>query len=162
MNTIYFLRYSYLLHLVLYRLRCWKLCQSDFFKNLCTNELREDLLMEMHHTIPIILCKLETIFPPVFWNVMEHVPVHLAQETYLGGPVYYRWLYPLERIFNWLKKNAKNKFQPESSMVMCYLIYEIQIFWSHYFEPTIPFMIPTRPSNEIPNHPPSSLTLTVF
>jgi len=27
---------------------------SDFFKNLCANELREDLLMEMHRTIPII------------------------------------------------------------------------------------------------------------
>jgi len=98
---------------------------SDFFKNLCVNELREDIPMEMHHTIPIILCKLETIFPLVFWNVMEHVPVHLAQEAVLGGPVHYRWTYPFERFFNWLKKKTKNKSQPESSMVMSYLIYEI-------------------------------------
>jgi len=51
---------------------------SDFFKNLCANKLCEDLLMEMHCTIPIILCKLETIFPPTFGNVMEHMPIHLA------------------------------------------------------------------------------------
>jgi len=80
---------------------------SDFFKNLCANELREDILMEMHHTTPIILCKLETIFPPAFWNVMEHVPLHLAQEPVLGGPVHYRWMYPFERFFNWLKKKSK-------------------------------------------------------
>ena len=118
--------------------------------------------MEMHHTIPIILCKLETIFPPAFWNVMEHVPVHLAQEAVLGGPVHYRWMYPFERFFNWLKKKAKNKSQPESSMVMCYLIYEIQMFGSHYFEPTLPSKIPTRPRNDIPDHPTSSSTLSVF
>ena len=70
---------------------------SESFKNLCANELHEDHLIEMHHKIPIILCKLETIFPPSFWNVMEHVVVHLAQEAYLGGPVHYKWMYPLER-----------------------------------------------------------------
>ena len=37
---------------------------SEFFKNLCSNKLREDNLMKMHRTIPIILCKLEIIFPP--------------------------------------------------------------------------------------------------
>jgi len=135
---------------------------SDFFKNLCVKELCEDILMEMHHIIPIILCKLGTIFSPAFWNVMEHVPVHLAQEAVLGGPVHYRWMYPFERFFNWLKKKAKNKSQPESSMVMCYLIYEIQMFESHYFESTLPSTIPTRPRNDIPNRPTYSSTLTVF
>jgi len=135
---------------------------SDFFKNLCANELREDILMEMHRTISIILCKLEIIFPPAFWNAMEYIPVHLAQEAVLGGPVHYRWMYPFERFFNWLKKKAKNKSQLESSMVMYYLIYEIQIFGSHYFEPALPSKIPTRPRNDILNHPLSSSMLTVF
>jgi len=45
------------------------LALSDFFKNLCANEPREDLLMEMRRTILTILCKLEIIFPPTFWNV---------------------------------------------------------------------------------------------
>ena len=63
---------------------------SDFFKNLCANKLCEDILMKMHHTIPIILCKLETIFPPVFWNVMKHVPVHFSTKSILG------WANPLQ------------------------------------------------------------------
>jgi len=41
---------------------------SEFFKNLCANILCEDLLMDMHSKIALILCKLETIFPPAFWN----------------------------------------------------------------------------------------------
>jgi len=51
---------------------------SEFFKNLCTNVLCEDLIMDMHSKIAVILCKLGTIFAHVFWIVMEHLPVHLA------------------------------------------------------------------------------------
>jgi len=39
---------------------------SQFFKNLCSTILREDMLEKMHHNIVITLCKLETIFPPGF------------------------------------------------------------------------------------------------
>ena len=90
---------------------------SAYFKNICASVLREDQLMEMHEQIAIILCKLETIFPPSFWNVMEHLPVHLAQEAYLGGPVHNRWMYPFERFFKWLKQKAKNKAKPELSLI---------------------------------------------
>jgi len=82
---------------------------GEFFKNLCANVLREDLIMDMHSKIALILCKLETIFPLAFWNIMEHLPVHLAQDAYLGGPVHYRWMYPFERFFHWLKQQVKNK-----------------------------------------------------
>ena len=56
--------------------------------------------MEIHCNIAAISCKLETIFPPDFWNVMEHISVHLAQEAYLGGPVYYQRMYPFEWFFH--------------------------------------------------------------
>ena len=135
---------------------------SEYFRNVCASVLREDQLMEMHQQIAIILCKLETIFPPSFWNVMEHLPVHLAQEAYLGGPVHYRWMYPFERFFKWLKQKAKNKAKPESSMVIAYLIYEIQIFGSEYFDANLPSMNSTIARNPVPypHGPPS--TFTVF
>ena len=47
------------------------------------------MLEEMHRNIVITLCKLETIFPPGFFNVMEHLSVHLAEEAQLGGPMQY-------------------------------------------------------------------------
>ncbi|XP_029128330.1 uncharacterized protein LOC114916203 [Cajanus cajan] len=70
---------------------------SNFFKDLCSTTLREDDLSKMEKNIPIILCKLERIFPPGFFDSMEHLPVHLAYEAKLGGPVQYRWMYPFER-----------------------------------------------------------------
>ena len=36
-------------------------------------------------------------FPPGFFNVMEHLPIHLVQEARLGGPVQGTWMYPFER-----------------------------------------------------------------
>ena len=54
---------------------------SQFFKNLCSTILRENILEKIHRNIVVTLCKLETIFPPAFFNVMEHLPVHLTEEA---------------------------------------------------------------------------------
>ena len=70
---------------------------SQYFKNLCSTTLREDDLIKMENEIPMILCKLERIFPPGFFDSMEHLAIHLAYEARLGGPVQYRWMYPFER-----------------------------------------------------------------
>jgi len=53
--------------------------------------------VEVDEEIAVVLCKLETIFPPTFFDVMEHLPVHLAYEARIAGPVQYRWMYPFER-----------------------------------------------------------------
>jgi len=44
----------------------------------------------MEQNIPVILCELERIFPLRFFNVMEHLPIHLPKEALMGGPVQYR------------------------------------------------------------------------
>jgi len=43
----------------------------------------------------------------IFFDVMEHLPIHLPYEAELGGPVQYRWIYPFERVFKKLKGKAK-------------------------------------------------------
>jgi len=70
---------------------------SRFFKDLCSNTLRMDDVVRMQENIPIILCKLERIFPPGFFDSMEHLVIHLPMEVLHGGPVHYRWMYPFER-----------------------------------------------------------------
>jgi hypothetical protein len=44
------------------------------------------------------ICKLEMIFPPLFFGLMEHLPIHLLYEAKVGGLVQYRWMYPFERL----------------------------------------------------------------
>ncbi|KAL6134408.1 hypothetical protein ACLB2K_066639 [Fragaria x ananassa] len=46
--------------------------------------------------IVLTLCELEKIFPPSFFDVMEHLPIHLADEVLLAGCVIFRWMYPIE------------------------------------------------------------------
>lgn len=70
---------------------------SIFFKELITRVIRINDMARLEEEILIILCKLEQIFRLSFFNCMEHLPVHLAYEARIAGPVQYRWMYPFER-----------------------------------------------------------------
>ena len=41
---------------------------SVFFRDLTCAELRRDMVQALHREIPIIICKLERIFPPAFFD----------------------------------------------------------------------------------------------
>jgi len=81
----------------------------------------------------ITLCKLEQVFPPGFFDSMEHLSVHLAYEAMLGGPVQYRWMYPFERFMGDAKRCVKNKAKVEGSICTAYTFKEANHFMSHYF-----------------------------
>ena len=70
---------------------------SHFFRDICSTVLHTKHLETLEKNIVETLCKLEKIFPPSFFDSMEHLPIHLAYEARVGGPVQYRWMYPFER-----------------------------------------------------------------
>ena len=70
---------------------------SQFFRDLCCYTITISDMERLERNIAEIICKLEKIFPPAFFNSMEHLPVHFPYEAKLGGPVQYRWMYPYER-----------------------------------------------------------------
>ncbi|KAL0373579.1 UNVERIFIED_CONTAM: hypothetical protein Sradi_3273600 [Sesamum radiatum] len=74
----------------------------------------------------------EKIFPPAFFDSMEHLLVHLPYEARVGGPVQYRWMFLCN-----LKKKVKNKAAVEASICEAYIVEEISIFTTHYFEPDV-------------------------
>nr|KYP36031.1 hypothetical protein KK1_042873 [Cajanus cajan] len=120
---------------------------SHFFKDLCSTTLRYDDLVKMEENIPLILCKLERVFPPAFFDSMEHLPIHLAYEARLGGPVQYRWMYPFERFMGNSKRSIKNKARVEGSICAAYIHRETTHFCSHYFKN---YMLSSRSSrNEV-------------
>ena len=51
---------------------------SKFFKVLCSKLNCAADLEEARSRIIVTLCDLEKIFPPSFFDVMEHLPIHLA------------------------------------------------------------------------------------
>jgi len=107
---------------------------SQFLKDLCSTTLREENLLKLEHNIPIILCKLERIFPPTLFDSMEHLIIHLPYEARVGGPVQYRWMYPFERSMGEFKRCIKNKARVEGSICAAYLARETSHFTSYYFE----------------------------
>ena len=60
---------------------------SFFFRQLCAKELSLKVVEEMERMAPVLLCKLEKIFPPGFFNPMQHMILHLPYEARMGGPV---------------------------------------------------------------------------
>ncbi|XP_024007302.1 uncharacterized protein LOC112083505 [Eutrema salsugineum] len=110
---------------------------SAFFRDLCTRSLTVDGIHNLEEKIPVILCNLEKIFPPAFFDVMEHLPIHLPREAALGGPVQYRWMYPFERYMFHLKKKVKNLARVEGSIVAQCINEERSTFAGNYFSSSV-------------------------
>ncbi|KAL0333959.1 UNVERIFIED_CONTAM: hypothetical protein Sangu_1552100, partial [Sesamum angustifolium] len=77
---------------------------SLLFQSICSTMLDVHKLHELENSVVTILCNLEKIFPPAFFDSMEYLIVHLSYEAHLGRPVQYRWMYPFERFLHDLKK----------------------------------------------------------
>lgn len=110
---------------------------SQFFRELTSPILKKENLHVMEKNIPIILCKLEQIFPPSFFDSMEHLPIHLPYEARVGGPVQYRWMYPFERFIRTLKDKVTNSSSVEGSICEAYLVEEASTFASYYYPPDV-------------------------
>ena len=107
---------------------------GNFFRELCCKTLKVDVLNRLEKEIPVILCKLEQIFPPSFFDVMVHLAVHLPKEARLRGPVQYGWMYPVERRLLTLKRYVRNTARPEGSIAEAYIVDECLTFCSRYFD----------------------------
>ncbi|KAL6146310.1 hypothetical protein ACLB2K_056991 [Fragaria x ananassa] len=70
---------------------------STFFQRICVKELKKSDVRSLQEDIVYIMCKLERIFPPTFFDIMIHLMIHLPEQVLLTGPVQYTWCYPNER-----------------------------------------------------------------
>jgi hypothetical protein len=52
---------------------------------------------KLEKEIPMLVCKLEKIFSPGWFNTMQHLLVHIPYEAKVSGLVQYRWMYHIER-----------------------------------------------------------------
>ncbi|KAK7306021.1 hypothetical protein VNO77_43935 [Canavalia gladiata] len=106
----------------------------SFFKELCCKKLNILDLDKLQYRIVLTLCHLEVLLPPSFFTVMVHLTCNLVEEVRLGGPVHYRWMYPIERELGHLKSFVRNKAQPEGSISEAYLAEDTLNFYSLYEE----------------------------
>ena len=78
----------------------------NFFRQICSRTLNVKDMEEAQNDLIQILCKMEFIFPPAFFDIMIHLVLHLPEEAILGGLIFMRWMYPFERYMKTIKKTT--------------------------------------------------------
>ncbi|XP_021279209.1 uncharacterized protein LOC110412894 [Herrania umbratica] len=121
---------------------------SHFFIDLCSIEIHVHHMKSLDVKICETICKLEKIFLPGFFDSMEHLPIHSPNEVEVGGLAHYRWMYPFERFLHDLKKKVKNQAFFKGSICEAYMIEEIFLFCSLYFEPAVQTRLNRVPHND--------------
>ncbi|XP_006590121.1 uncharacterized protein [Glycine max] len=99
-----------------------------FFNAICSKVIDPSQLDILENEAAIIVCQLEM----------------------LCGPVYLRWMYPVERFMKMLKGYTKNQYSPEASIVERYVAEEAIEFSSNYISNVQPVGVPQN------RHQPSS------
>ena len=61
-----------------------------FFNAICSKVIDPLKLDDLKNEVVIMLCQLEMYFPPLFFDIMIHLIVHLVREIKLCGLVYLR------------------------------------------------------------------------
>jgi hypothetical protein len=91
------------------------------------------MMEKLEKEIPVLICKLEKIFPPGWFNQMQHLLVNIPYEAKVGGPMQYRWMYHIERALKYLRSMVGNKARVEGCIAESMLLKEITHFSSVYF-----------------------------
>ncbi|KAK9083116.1 hypothetical protein Scep_029587 [Stephania cephalantha] len=102
---------------------------SCFFNILCSRTLYVKDLEAIRENIVFVLCKMERIFPPAFFDIMIHLAVHLPHAALIAGPVTY-----IERFLRTPKGYVRNKARPEGSIAKAYISKECLTFCSMYLQ----------------------------
>jgi hypothetical protein len=77
----------------------WKIFAklNYFYRQICAKQVSNVMMQRLKNEIEVLVCKMETIFPPGLFNVMQYLLVHLPWEGRIGGPVQFWWMYSQER-----------------------------------------------------------------
>jgi hypothetical protein len=77
----------------------WKIFAklSYFYRQICAKQVSKVMVQKLEKKIVVLVCKMEKIFPPRWFNAMQHLLVHLPWEVRVGGPMQFRWMYSQER-----------------------------------------------------------------
>jgi hypothetical protein len=111
---------------------------SYFFRQLCAKALSRTVVADLERLAPMLLCKLEKIFPPGFFNPMQHLILHLLYDARMGGPMQGRWCYPIERCLKTIRKKCRNKCKIEAFIGQAYILEEVSNFTTTYYGDKLP------------------------
>jgi hypothetical protein len=63
------------------------------------------------------MCMLEMCFPPSFFDMQQHLMIHLMYQIHTSGPLYLHSMFPYERFLVVLKAYVRNCAHPGGSIM---------------------------------------------
>jgi hypothetical protein len=88
------------------------------------------MIEKLEKEIPVLICKLEKIFPLGWFNSMQHLLVHLSYEAKLAGLKQYKWMYHIERALKNHRAMVHNKARVEGCIAEEFKLKENTYFTS--------------------------------
>jgi hypothetical protein len=66
----------------------WKIFATliYFYRQICARQVSKLMIQKLEKEITVFVCKMEKIFLPRWFNVMQHLLVYLPWEAKVGGP----------------------------------------------------------------------------
>ena len=107
---------------------------ARLFTMICKKVVNVAELERLQQYAAETMCLLEIWFPPSFFDIMVHLPIHLVRQVKLCGPIANAWCYPVERQLWVLKKYIRNRAHPEGAIANGYMFDEALGFCMEYLK----------------------------
>jgi hypothetical protein len=117
------------------------------------------MMQRLEKEIAVLVCKMETVFPPGWFNAMQYLLVHIPWETRVGGLVQFRWMYSQETKLKKLRYMVHNKAWIEGCIVEAFTYKETTNFSSMYFSHANNMNAPTTRYHVVRDVPLSELSI---
>ena len=111
-----------------------KLISPAMYRWVCAKEIDVSSIPEMKERVIKLMCLLEKVFPPAFFDIQVHLVSHLVEEVEIAGTVHARWMFWVERYMKVLKGYVCQAAKPEGCMQSGHLHYEAMFFASRAVE----------------------------
>jgi hypothetical protein len=109
-----------------------KLC--NYFKLTCPKVINVKVIEKLEEEILEIMCQLEKVFLPTFFDIMEYLVIHLATEVRQDGPVQFKNMWTTKMFMEKMMNMVHTRSHPEGSIAEGYVFDECLTFCSRYLE----------------------------
>jgi hypothetical protein len=106
---------------------------SYFYRQIYPKQVSKVMMQRLEKEIAVLVCKMEKVFPTGWFDVMQHLLVHLPWEARVGWPVQFRWMYSQERELKNSRDTIHNKSRVEGCIAKAFVCKEITNFSSMHF-----------------------------
>jgi hypothetical protein len=102
-----------------------------FFNTVSQKVIGHKELDDLRAYIIETMCILEMCFPP-FFDMQQHLMIHLVDQIHTLDPLYIHSMFPYERYFIVLKSYVRNRAHPNGSIMEDYITKEVVEYCADY------------------------------